>query len=206
MTDNIQTIRDRILAAMLPDVAASGWSWENAVTAGTRAGYQDSMSQAVFPGGISDVVAHFSDWADRETFKALKNTRPETLRVRDRIRTAVQTRFEVLEDLKPVMRQSLAFWSSPTRVLQGQRVLWRTADRMWDWAGDTATDYNRQTKRALLCSILLGGAMVWIEDSSEDHTVTHQFVDRRIENIMEIGKAIGTIKNIVPNLKRQQTI
>lgn len=206
MTENIQTIRDRILSTMLPDVASSGWSWEKAVTAGTRAGYQDSMSQAVFPGGICDVVAHFSDWADREMFKALKSTRPETLRVRDRIRTAVETRFEVLEELKPVMRQSLAFWASPTRVLQGQRVLWRTADRMWDWAGDTATDYNRQTKRALLCSILLGGAMVWIDDSSEDHVVTHQFVDRRIENIMEIGKAIGTIKNIVPNLKRQQTI
>lgn len=206
MTENIQTIRDRILTEMLPDVAVSGWGWDLAVQAGTRAGYQDSMSQAVFPGGIADVVAHFSDWADRQMLRALKDTRPETLRVRDRIRTAINTRFEQLEDLKPVMRLSLAFWAMPTRVLQGQRVLWRTADRMWDWAGDTATDYNRQTKRALLCSILLGGAMVWIDDTSDDHNVTHQFVDRRIENIMEIGKAIGTIKNIVPNLKRQQTI
>lgn len=78
----------------------------------------------------------------------------------------------------------------------------RMIDRIWEWVGDTATDYNRQTKRALLCSILLGSSMVWLEDTSENHTVTSQFVDRRIENVMEIGRAIGTIRNVVPDLKR----
>ena len=203
MTENIQSIRDRIVEQMLPTVPETGWGWAETKLACARAGYQDSMAEAVFPGGMNDVVAHFSCWADRQMLDKLKNVSIEGMRVRDRVRTAIMTRFELLEPMKPVVRAGLGFWAVPTRVLQGQRVLWRTADRIWDWAGDTATDYNRQTKRALLCSILLGSSMVWIEDTTDDHSLTTQFVDRRIENVMEIGKAIGTIGGYVPNMKRQ---
>ena len=203
MAQNIQMIRDQILEAMLPEVATRGWSWDTAIAAANQARYQDTMPEAVFPGGMNEVVAHFSDRTDRLMLEKLKDIQPESLRVRERIRAAVMARYSVLEETRPAMRAALGYWAAPTRVLQGQRVLWRTADRIWDWAGDTATDYNRHTKRALLCSILLGSSMVWIEDTSENRTVTSQFVDRRIENVMEIGRAIGTIRNVVPDLKRQ---
>lgn len=202
MAKDIQMIRDEILDAVLPTVPEQGWSWNATIEAANRAGYQDTMPEAVFPGGLSDVVAHFSDLMDRMMVVKLQTIQPETLRVRERVRAAIMARFAVLEPNKAVMRMAVGYWSAPTRVLQGQRVLWRTADRIWEWAGDTATDYNRQTKRALLCSILLGSSMVWLEDTSENHTVTSQFVDRRIENVMEIGRAIGTIRNVVPDLKR----
>ncbi len=203
MPETLETIRDNILGSSLPLVSEQGWSWDVIVQASIKAGYQDNMPEAVFPGGLGDVVAHFSDWADRSKVSALSDTQPETLRVRERIRTAIMARYAFLEDHKAVVRAALAFWSAPNRVLQGQRVLWRTADRMWDWAGDTATDYNRQTKRARLCSILLGSSMVWIEDCSPKHTLTAQFIDRRIENVMAIGKALGTMGSKFPNLNRQ---
>lgn len=203
MTEKIETIRDRILDKTLPYVSATGWSWDDVMQASTDAGYQDNMAEAVFPGGLNDVVAHFSDWADRNMLKALDDVHSENLRVRERIKTAISMRYKFLDDYKEIVRASLVFWSAPNRVLQGQRVLWRTADRMWDWAGDTATDYNRQTKRALLCSILLGSSMVWIEDRSAGYTLTHQFVDRRIENVMAIGRALGTIRGTLHNQNRQ---
>ncbi len=204
MTETIETIRDRILDAALPQIQLKGWSWEEVVQASPRAGYQDAMAAAVFPSGLNDVVAHFSDRADRLMIKELSSIEPDNLRVRDRVRTAILARFKVLEADKDVVRSSLAYWAMPTRVLMGQRVLWRTADRIWDWAGDTAKDYNRQTKRGLLCSILLGSSLVWIDDESEDGAVTEQFVDRRIENVMEIGKAMGTMGISAPNLKKQK--
>ncbi len=204
MTETIETIRDRILEAALPRIQEAGWSWDEVVKASPKAGYQDAMADAVFPSGLNDVVAHFSDRADRLMLKELAKIDPDSLRVRDRVRTAILTRFKVLEADKGIVRTSLAYWARPTRVLMGQRVLWRTADRIWDWAGDKAQDYNRQTKRGLLCSILLGSSLVWIDDDSADGSVTEQFVDRRIENVMEIGKAIGTMGIVAPNLKRQK--
>lgn len=204
MAETLESIRDRILESVLPEVEKYGWDWSVVLKAAACAGYQDSMAEAVFPGGLSDVVACFSDRADRQMLEQLSQVSPETMRVRDRIRTAILTRFKVLAPYRTTVRLSLAFWALPTRVLQGQRVLWRTADRIWTWAGDTSTDYNRQTKRGLLCSILLGSSLVWIDDASEGNQVTSQFVDRRIENVMEIGRALGTMSSTIPNLKRQQ--
>ncbi len=204
MTETIETIRDRILEAALPRIQEAGWSWDDVVKASPKAGYQDAMAAAVFPSGLNDVVAHFSDRADRLMLKELATLDPDSMRVRDRVRTAILARFKALEPDRQIVRTSLAYWAMPTRVLMGQRVLWRTADRIWDWAGDKAQDYNRQTKRGLLCSILLGSSLVWIDDDSEGQSVTEQFVDRRIENVMEIGKAIGTMGIVAPNLRKQK--
>jgi ubiquinone biosynthesis protein COQ9 len=198
MTSDLQAVKDRILEKTLPLVNEGGWSWDIVLQGTQKADYPDTMALAVFPTGLPDIVAHFSDYTDRKLMERLKSVPLEALRVRDRIRTAIMTRFSILESQKEIVRASLAFWTAPSRVLQGQRVLWRTADKIWIWAGDTATDYNRHTKRALLSSILMGTALVWIDDKSEGRAITGAFVDRRIENVMEIGKFIGTMKNIKP--------
>jgi ubiquinone biosynthesis protein COQ9 len=203
MKDPITLLRDKILLACLPLVAEKGWSWNVVCQAASECKAQDKIEEGLFSNGLVDVVAHFSDYTDRMMIEKLKKLPVSTLRSKDKVRLAVISRFDILENNKEVIKSSLAFWATPTHVIQGQRVLWRTSDCIWNWAGDTATDYNRQTKRALLSSILAGTAMVWIGDTSEGHIVTHAFLDRRLENVMEIGKTIGTMKKIVPNLFRQ---
>ena len=36
----------------------------------------------------------------------------------------------------------------------GLRLAWESADALWRWAGDTATDENHYSKRVLLAGIL----------------------------------------------------
>lgn len=203
MPDQITILRDRIIETCLLDVAANGWHWSIVQTAAQKCGIADGTARSVFPNGTADAVAHFSNYTDRKMVKALESVPYCALRTRDRIRAAVLIRFEVLEPHKDIVKQSMAFWALPTHVIQGQRILWRTADLIWTWAGDSATDYTRQTKRASLSSILLGSVMVWINDESERNMITEAFLDRRLENVMEIGRTIGTIKKVVPNLFRQ---
>ena len=201
---DIQAIKDKIVETMLPDVAAQGWSWENVAEAASKAGFQDTMPKAVFPEGLNDVVAHFSDIVDRRMVENLEAINPDNLRVRERVETALLNRFKVLEGehMAKAAKAALAYWAVPVRVLQGQRVLWRSSDRIWSWAGDQAQDYNRYTKRGLLSSILMGTTLVWLDDKSDDHQVTKLFLKRRIENVMEIGKAIGTIRPVMPDIAK----
>lgn len=201
---DLQTIKDRIVGTMLPEIATSGWSWPAVTEAAAAAGFQDTMPRAVFPEGLNDVVAHFSDMIDRAMLKNLETIDPETLRVRERVETALLQRFKVLEGeyMAKAAKAALAYWAVPVRVMQGQRVLWRSSDRIWNWAGDQAQDYNRYTKRGLLSSILMGTTLVWLDDKSEDHEVTKLFLKRRIENVMEIGKAIGTIRPVMPDIAK----
>ncbi len=201
----LQTIKDRIVEIMMTDVAQQGWTWEGAEKAAQKAGFQDTMCKAVFPEGLNDIVAHFSDLVDRRMVERLEKIDSSAMRVRDRIHTAVMARFELLESMEAhkVCRCTLSYWALPIRVLQGQRVLWRSADKIWTWAGDTAQDYNKYTKRGLLSSLIMGTTLVWLDDKSEGCVVTRAFLDRRIENIMEIGKAIGTIGKAMPDVTKR---
>lgn len=202
MSYSMSTLRDQVILAALPEVSQNGWTPAAIDRAAQACGVQDDITLSLFPNGMVDAVAHFSDYIDREMMKRIEKIPAASLRSKDKVRAAVMARYDVLAPYKEVTEFALAFWSVPTHVIQGQRVLWRTSDRIWTWAGDTATDYNRQTKRALLSSIMMGTTMVWIGDDSENHIITQAFLDRRLENIMEFGRAIGTMKKVIPNLFR----
>lgn len=190
-----QDIRDAIVTAVLPEVPFDGWTWAAVENAAVKAGYEKAMAQSVFAGGLPDVLDHFADLADRWMMERLKDIDPESLRVRDRVKTAVLARFRALYQYREATRQSNSFWVVPTRARRAGKITWRTADRIWDWAGDTATDYNHYTKRALLCGVLVSTALAWVNDDSPGMTDTEGFLDRRIEGVMQIGKIVGKTKS-----------
>lgn len=191
-------IRDEILEAALPNVPFDGWSWEAIGQAAEECGYDQAMAVAVFPARMTDVLDAFSDRADRQMLDALSDTNPEDLKVRERIAECVIRRFEMLAKDKEAVRKSLLFWALPTRKPRAAKIIWRTADRIWDWAGDTATDYNRYTKRGLLSGIIVSTTLAWLDDTDPDMQPTKAFLSRRIENVMTIGKLTGKLKSVSP--------
>lgn len=189
---NTIEIRDDILTALIPAVAFDGWTLASMEQAAVAAGYKPEMAQAVFPGGVGDIVSHFADKADRMMLAALEGTQAD--RVRDKVTLAVQKRLEWLNRHKEAERAAVAYWMRPLRKYSGAKIVWRTADHIWDYAGDTATDYNRYTKRALLSGVLTSTTLYWLQDESAHLNNTFSFLDRRIENVMQWGKVIGGIK------------
>lgn len=187
-------IRDHILEALLPAVPFDGWRWDAVCAAASAAGYEEGMARAVFPDGMNDVLSVFSDRADRAMLEFLDVLNPEEMRVRDRVREALVARYTYLQPHKEAVRQSVLFWAAPWRKPQAMKIVWRTADRIWDWAGDTASDYNRYTKRGLLSGIIVSTTLVWLGDDEEAMDETKAFLDRRIENVMQLNRVLNQIK------------
>lgn len=204
MHDSVCAQRDKILEIMLPDVPFHGWRWAGVVAAAEQAGLKADMAAAVFPGGLPDVVAHFSDWADRAMMRGLATVDPAGLRVRERVQRAVEFRLEALQPHREAVRAALAYWALPVRGVRAGGVVWRTADRIWQWAGDTATDYNRYTKRGLLCGVIGSTTLAWLGDDSGDMNATRDFLARRIENVMQMGRVLGRIKSQAPDRGARQ--
>jgi ubiquinone biosynthesis protein COQ9 len=73
----------------------------------------------------------------------------------------------------------------------GARLAWESADVLWRWAGDTATDENHYSKRALLAGILTGALAIRL---SSGHEAALAFTDRRIANVMAFEKWKATTK------------
>ena len=82
-----------------------------------------------------------------------------------------------------------AFPAPSVFSLAAARLGWRTTDLMWRMAGDTATDYNHYTKRAMLLATYAATITVFLDDDSEGHAETRAFLARRIDDIMAIEKA-----------------
>ncbi len=187
-----KTIKDKILLSALPDVPFDGWTETTLKAACVREGYEPSMMRAVFPDGVQDALIYFSSMVDEKMMDILHKTNPQSLRVRDRIALAVHTRLDVLEEYKEAERLAVAWWMRPLRKFKGAKLVWKTADVIWIWAGDTAQDYNHYTKRALLSGVLGSSVLFWLGNTDGDVAA---FIERRIENVMTIGKIVSSRKS-----------
>ena len=202
---SIDTLRDEILVASLPNVVFDGWSLQ-ALRDGTEmARHEPSALLRAFPGGVTDAVEHFADWADRQMLDRLEAQPMAEMKVRERISLAARTYFEVLEPYREAKRRQLSYLAMPQNVTLGLRLLYRTVDAMWFAAGDTSTDYNHYTKRALLAAVVSSSTFYWLDDKSDDHAETRAFIDRRLADVMAVGKAtssvgkLGSMLNFLPN-------
>jgi ubiquinone biosynthesis protein COQ9 len=89
---------------------------------------------------------------------------------------------------REAIRRGLAILAMPQNVPLTLRITWRTADVMWRIAGDASTDFNHYTKRMTLAAVYGSTLLVWLDDESDGWAATAGFLDRRIDDVMNIEK------------------
>jgi ubiquinone biosynthesis protein COQ9 len=114
--------------------------------------------------------------------------RVAAMKIRARIREMVWTRIRIMEPARESVRRALAVLAMPQNLGAATRLGWRSADRRWRLAGDTATDYNHYTKRLILSGVYASTLLTWMGDDSEGSSATAAFLDRRIDEVMRFEK------------------
>jgi ubiquinone biosynthesis protein COQ9 len=188
--------RDRIVEAALAHVPFDGWSAATLARASEEAGYDPATAMRVFPGGPLAAIAHWTAMADRAMLSAIEAESDafQALKIRAKIARAIRLRLEPLAAHREAVRRALALLALPQGVPVSLRTLWATVDAVWYAAGDRATDYNHYTKRALAAGVYSATLLFWLEDKSEGQVDTWSFLDRRIDNVMALPKAMGGVK------------
>lgn len=194
MTDDNLQKRDDLLLAMLPHVPFDGWTVTALRRGAEEAGIDPGGAGEAFPGGAADMVEHFSDWSDRRMLEALEGMDLASMRVTERVRTAVRERLRQAEPHREAVQRSLAFLAMPQNAVLGAKLLYRTVDAIWHMAGDTATDWNFYSKRGLLAGVFGATVLYWLNDRSENYADSWDFLDRRLGNVASFGKATGKLK------------
>jgi ubiquinone biosynthesis protein COQ9 len=79
------------------------------------------------------------------------------------------------------------------------RLLYRTVDAIWYAAGDTSTDFNFYSKRALLGGVFSSTMLYWLNDRSPDDEATWAFLERRLADVMRFEKLKANITSWRPS-------
>jgi len=185
---------DELRIALAPDIAASaifdGWNETALMAAAEMAGADPDIVRLAFPGARPmDMIAAWIASVDAAMEAEWPAERLAALKIRERIRTLVAFRLDAVADVDEAVRRALAVMAQPQNVRRALELGWRSADIMWRLAGDTATDYNHYTKRAILAGIYSATLAVFVNDESEGKADTHAFLERRIEGVMKFEKA-----------------
>ncbi|MGJ3649491.1 COQ9 family protein [Sphingomonas sp. GlSt437] len=194
------------LAPLIADNAAfDGWSEAAVALAAEQAGVDGDVARLAFSDGAIAMIDAWFAYVDAEMARALPAETLAPMKVRQKITALVEARLATLDPQREALRRALALLAMPQNAPRAAALGWRAADLMWRAAGDTATDYNHYTKRALLMAIYTATITVFLNDDSEDWADTRAFLARRIEGIMRFEKAkTGFVKRTenLPSLSR----
>ena len=191
---DISTQKQKILEAGLKHVPFDGWTLDVFEKATTHLKMDKAIVIALFPRGVADILDYFAEWADDQMMVALKDIKQDDLKIRARIRMAMEKRINILTPHKEAVSLAFKKMLNPQYSRMGAKITWRTADKIWTWAGDESTDYNRYTKRGLLSGVIGATMAYWIRQNDDfDNTKTFAFLNNRIENIVKVGQKTSMI-------------
>jgi ubiquinone biosynthesis protein COQ9 len=171
----------QLLTAALRHAERLGWTPRLVAAAGHEVGLTAAEAELLLPEGPRDLAALLARRGDAAALAALAQIDPATLPIRERIRVGVLARIDAAMAHEGASRRWMGFLALPTNVALGMRLLWEGADTLWRWAGDTATDENHYSKRALLAEILLSTLAIRLASDAEAAAI---HLDRRIEGVM----------------------
>lgn len=184
----LDEIREALAPLVADNAAFDGWKGAARDMAADQLGVDRDIALLALPDAAAMIDAWFAS-VDRGMGERLPADKLATMKVREKIAALIGARLDLLAPHRETLRRALAILALPTNVAHGARLGWRAADLMWRAAGDTATDYNHYTKRAMLAGIYAATITVFLDDESEGQGDTRAFLGRRIDGIMRFEKA-----------------
>lgn len=179
--------KDALLQAILPHVAFDGWSQTSFEAAVTDAGLDAAAAHVICARGAVDLAIAYHQQGDALMLERFAVADLSELRYRDKISALVRMRLEAVAD-KEIVRKASVLFALPNHAGDGAKLIWDSCDTIWNALGDTSDDINWYTKRATLSGVYASCVLFWLGDESDGNADTWEFLERRIENVMQIEK------------------
>lgn len=183
--DWADAMEQRVLDRALERVAVMGWNRRMVRAACAAEGLSLGDEELLLPNGARDLAALLWRRHDARAMAALSDIDPTTLKIRERIARAVAARLDAAEADREATRRLSGFLHLPMNAHLGAGLTWATADMLWRWAGDTASDWNHYTKRLILSGIIGPATTLRLFDGPE---AAQAYVSARIDNVMTFEK------------------
>jgi len=191
---HLQETRRKILAAAVHHVPFDGWSKACFDAAISDSGVSADMGRLAFPRGPVDLALAFHKQGDVLMEEHVPSVGLENLRYSQKVAALVRLRLEVMPD-REVVRRGVVLFALPAHASDGASAIWQTCDLIWNTLGDTSDDINWYSKRTILSAVYSSTLLFWLGDESAGQQDSWEFLDRRIENVMQFEKFKAGIRS-----------
>ena len=190
----IDPVKEQLLDAILPHVAFDGWSPSAFNAAVSDADLDPAEAKTHCPRGAVDLAIAYHARGDAAMVAALEEADLSDMRFRDKVAHALRLRIRAIGD-KEAVRRGTALFSLPHMAADGSKLIWGTADAIWTALDDPSRDINWYTKRMTLSGVYGSVVLYWLGDDSFEAQATDDFIDRRIDDVMQFEKVKAQVRN-----------
>ena len=192
--------REALITAVLGHVPFDGWSEKALLAAADECAVEAAAVRRAFPRGAASLIQYHAARIDRCMEDGLGGTEAlKGMGVRQRIAAAVRLRLELEHSHREAVRAALAYCAMPQNARLSLTCLYHTVDTVWFAIGDKSTDFNFYSKRALLAGAYGATLLYWLDDSSENYEESWAFLDRRLEDVMRVGRVKANLQRLLPS-------
>jgi ubiquinone biosynthesis protein COQ9 len=184
----LERLRRELALAVGENAVFDGWTRQAVDSAAGQLGVDPVQARLAMPKAQTGMIDVYIQEVDRGLEAWFTPKRLSGMKIREKIRSLVWHRLEIMGPAREAVRRALAILSMPQNLVLGFRISWRSTDLMWRIAGDTSTDFNHYTKRMTLGAVYGSTLLVWLDDQSEGWSDTAAFLDRRIDDVMRFEK------------------
>jgi ubiquinone biosynthesis protein COQ9 len=184
----LEQLRRQLALAVGENAVFDGWTRAAVDSAAGQLGIDPVQARLAMPKTQAGLIDCYIQEVDRALEAWFTPERLQGLKIREKIRSLVWRRLEIMGPAREAVRRALAILAMPQNLPLGVRISWRSADLMWRIAGDTSTDFNHYTKRMTLGAVYGTTLLTWLDDDSEGWQDTAAFLDRRIDDVMKFEK------------------
>jgi ubiquinone biosynthesis protein COQ9 len=184
----LEKLRRQLALAVGENAVFDGWTRAAVDSAAQQLGVDPVQARLAMPKTQTGMTDLYIQEVDRALEAFFTPERLADLKIRDKIRSLVWKRLEIMGPAREAVRRALAILAMPQNIPLALRISWRSADLMWRIAGDTSTDFNHYTKRMTLGAVYGSTLLVWLDDQSEGWMDTAAVLDRRIDDVMKFEK------------------
>ena len=184
----LEKLRRELALAVGENAVFDGWTRKAVDSAAGQLGIDPVQARLAMPKTRAGMIDTYIQEVDRALEAYFTPERLAKLKIREKVRSLVWRRLEIMGPAREAVRRGLAILAMPQNLPLALRISWRSADLMWRIAGDTSTDFNHYTKRMTLGAVYGSTLLVWLDDQSEGWADTGAFLDRRIDDVMRFEK------------------
>lgn len=192
--------RDAILQSALGIAAFDGWTADSFAAAVKESGVDAGLAHLACPREELDLIIHWSNQMDAQAEKAIFEKDIADMKVRDRVTFCLLARLEAIGPNEEAARRARARLLLPDAVTESASLVWNSCDTVWRAIGDQSTDFNFYSKRAILSGVYGSTLSVWLGESDPEKPRAREFLDHRIENVMQFEKAKWQFRKATANL------